>query len=91
SGDNDHRLLTGQVRQNAGLGKKWLQVDCLNPALHRHFMDHDRKHANESLVETSLPSVLLTMDGSSVVRGSPPAVHRNSVGVAISFRLISPL
>ncbi|MCD7467793.1 hypothetical protein HAX54_005415, partial [Datura stramonium] len=35
--------------------------------------DCDRQITNESSVEISLPSVLLTIGGSSTVHGSPPA------------------
>ncbi|MCE3215977.1 hypothetical protein HAX54_004269, partial [Datura stramonium] len=37
-----------------------LQGHCLNPASYRHFADRDRL-ADESPMETSLPSVLLTI------------------------------
>ncbi|MCD7471841.1 hypothetical protein HAX54_012573, partial [Datura stramonium] len=64
---------------------------CLDAALHRHFEDRDRWLVDESPVETSPPSVLLTISDSSAVRGSPPTVRRNSTGAANSFMIISPL
>ncbi|MCE3215034.1 hypothetical protein HAX54_000593, partial [Datura stramonium] len=44
-----------------------------------------------STVEKMLPGVLPITSGSSVVHGSPPVVHRYSVGAASSFLLIPPL
>ncbi|MCD9639025.1 hypothetical protein HAX54_023269, partial [Datura stramonium] len=64
---------------------------CLDPASHQHFANHDRQLTDESPLETSLPSVLLTIGGSSSVCGSPPAVPRDFAGAASSFKLIPPL
>ncbi|MCD7467075.1 hypothetical protein HAX54_004273 [Datura stramonium] len=49
-------------------------------------IDYSPRFVDKSLAETSLPSILLTIDGSSAVRRPPLVVHRNSAGEMSSSR-----
>ncbi|MCD9639535.1 hypothetical protein HAX54_024118 [Datura stramonium] len=82
-GDPVVRVISAAREERKGRGKNMVARWCgcsrwlghyLDPATHRHFADCDRWLVDKSPVETSLPSVLLTIDGSSLVCESPPAV-----------------
>ncbi|MCD9558748.1 hypothetical protein HAX54_016328, partial [Datura stramonium] len=80
-GDNDPNLLDDRPGDAVPKGNG---DDNHQPLTGQWFID-------EFLVETSLPSVLLTVSGSLEVCRSPLAICRSSAGAARSFKLIPPL